>query len=239
MKRGKERPLQEPLPAAQGIKKNVVAGKMTIDLNELSGSRQMLAKMVASLMPKGGGRLYQWEDFAFLLAREIGVSRLRRAYRHMVLAPEVVGLLQLYAAKGDERQKKRAKAVLMNSEGRSLLEIALAVQISPDVVRLWLRDFGKHGMEWVTGRDHVVLGIVSRPPASFGLNKESWSVEDVRKVYRRFRRGIIPPRAVVRAMEAQVLEWAGVWKPPEAEGAGESGPAGGLVPQEGAGMGEE
>jgi transposase len=104
-------------------------------------------------------------------------------------------LRQLVRTDPDPRVRRRAHALLLLSEGRSVVAVARLFATAPHRVRTWRSRFlarGRHGLadEPRTGRppklDAVALAFLAEAleasPQTYGLPVTLWSIRDLREV---------------------------------------------------------
>jgi transposase len=111
------------------------------------------------------------------------------------LGAQQATLRQLTRTDPDPRVRRRAHALLLLSEGRSVVAVARLFETAPHRVRTWrarFRDRGRRGLvdEPRTGRppklDAAALAFLEEAlatrPQAYGLPVTIWSIRDLREV---------------------------------------------------------
>jgi transposase len=155
--------------------------------------RQLLAviKVSPAIPPDQVNQAIEYLDRELsLLKRKTGLS-LPRA-----LTVEERQALLTYRAETHKNHRAKALALLMVEENRTMAEIAKATARAPRTIYRWLRLFKAEGLAFIetkmdpTGREkqltersvHVVE-ILRGPPSIHGINRTTWTLDNIRKVY--------------------------------------------------------
>jgi len=104
--------------------------------------------------------------------------------------------LEAYKVGIHKNQRVRAIGLLMANENRSMLEIITATGRSDQTIYLWLRRFKKEGIKFVETkldctknnvelreRKDRIVKILHCQPKDYNINRTSWKLEDIAKIY--------------------------------------------------------
>lgn len=113
------------------------------------------------------------------------------------LTIEEIKILTRYRASIHKKYSKKATAILMASEGRTLVETMDVTNAAKRTIYRWLRNFRKDRLESIKVHVHAslarenakaelqarVIGIIHKMPALYGINRTTWTYGSIAEAY--------------------------------------------------------
>ncbi|MBI2354264.1 MAG: IS630 family transposase [Deltaproteobacteria bacterium] len=114
------------------------------------------------------------------------------------LSDEEIKLLNRYKLGIHKKYSKKATAILMASEGRTLVETMNTTHAAKGTIYRWLRNFRKDRMESIEVHVHApakerekaerqkrVIDIVHTMPSLYGINRTTWTYGSIAEAYQK------------------------------------------------------
>ncbi len=112
------------------------------------------------------------------------------------LTAEEIKALKRYKAGLHKKYSPKAEAILLINEGRMLLEVMNATNVSKRTIYLWMRNFNKDRLDSIkvrinaperervkTERQTRVIDIIHKMPSLYGINRTTWTYGAIAEAY--------------------------------------------------------
>lgn len=149
-----------------------------------------------------------------------GIKRMKPIVLQQSLNAEEIKNLEEYKKSTSVTVRNRAICLLMANEHKALLEILTATNAGISTVSGWLNKFKKERLSFVLvkrdrkknntelrERKNRIVEILHQSPSDFGINRATWILTDIAKVYDRQYDHILSRRAVSRAIKEANYTW--------------------------------
>lgn len=121
-----------------------------------------------------------------------------RLYLGTTLTDEEIKVLRNYKAGKHKWHTKRATAILMASEGRTLVETMETIPAAENTIYRWLRNFRMSRLESIKVHVHSparekakaerqtrVIDIIHKMPSLYGINRTTWTYGAIAEAYQK------------------------------------------------------
>ncbi|WP_319408775.1 IS630 family transposase [uncultured Desulfosarcina sp.] len=199
---------------------NKIAAKIEIDLNNpLSWLTEIKAILnsIGPLYPLKQRSALQFIDYMISLYK---IPKTKSVKFYPKLTDDEVRILENAKSGTHRLEREKATSLLMANNGNSMLEICTVVNRPSKTIYGWLRKYREKGISIIAtkkdfSRSHPelkkrtgrIVKIIHHQPKDYDINRTSWRLDDIAKVYESIYGKKLHRSSVLRAIKETDYTW--------------------------------